>query len=224
MSTEYLKGVATLIKTPEGDIKLPRTAAVLVQTASGSNVETELANRITISEYQSEIEDIMGIIQEFQDLINDFKYDIGTSANYVELANLNREVTGKLDEFYDAIIKMDAFIVWDEKWEAIEIELKNAISELQDKVTKLENDTKIMETRLRNLEDKEEPTITDINLSSMLASTEVFEMLVNNNLEIDETKLESLTDIYTELVRREIKGINEVPEIIRKRIIRELLL
>ena len=218
-----LTGVATLLKTPEGDIKLPRTAAILVQTKDGSNVETELQKRLLVKDYSEEIDNILKIFEEFQKTLDEFRYDIGTTANYTELALLNREASELIDDFKIAIEKMEIFIIWEEKWDAIQEELQNSINMIKIYINTIENDITELNLRLSYLENNQ-PNLDSVSITAMLASTDTFEMLVNNNLIIDENKLENITLVYEELYRQGLKGVNEMPDIIKERIVNRLLL
>ena len=222
MDDNKLVGVATLLKTPEGEIKLPRTAAVLVQTADGSNVEAELMKKISIEDYSKEIGDMVDLMNEFDKSIREFRYDIGTSANYTELALLNRKASELIDDFKIAIEDMEVFLVWDEKWDNIKKEIDEAISTLATKMSDMENDITDLTLRVKCLEDI--PTIEDENLTTMLATVDMFEMMIDNHMRIDPERIDNIVEIYKELLRREIKGINEMPSIIKEKIVNQLLI
>ena len=223
MEEKTLKGVATLLKTPEGEIKLPRTAAVLVQTSSGSNVETELAKLVSKDIFNEELNSLIETFEEFSDTLKEFRYDIGTSANYTELALVNREASELYKDLKIALEDMEVFIKWEERWKEIQDTLEGDIDIIKTHINQIEIDMMELTIRLKLLEEKES-VITDVNLSSMLASVDVFEMMINNNMVIDETKLDNITLIYTELLKMDVKGINEMPDIIKERIVKQLLL
>lgn len=223
MEEKTLKGVATLLKTPEGEIKLPRTAAVLVQTSSGSNVETELAKLVSKDIFNEELNSLIETFEEFSDTLKEFRYDIGTSANYTELALVNREASELYKDLKIALEDMEVFIKWEERWKEIQDTLEGDIDIIKTHINQIEIDMMELTIRLKLLEEKES-VITDVNLSSMLASVDVFEMMLNNNMVIDDTKLDNITLIYTELLKMEVKGINEMPDIIKERIVKQLLL
>ena len=223
MEEKTLTGVATLLKTPEGEIKLPRTAAVLVQTSSGSNVETELAKLVSKDIFNEELNSLIETFEEFSDTLKEFRYDIGTSANYTELALVNREASELYKDLKIALEDMEVFIKWEERWKEIQENLEGDIDIIKTHINQIEIDMMELTLRLKLLEEKES-VITDVNLSSMLASVDVFEMMINNNMVIDETKLDNITLIYTELLKMEVKGINEMPDIIKERIVKQLLL
>lgn len=223
MEEKTLTGVATLLKTPEGEIKLPRTAAVLVQTSSGSNVETELAKLVSKDIFNEELNSLIETFEEFSDTLKEFRYDIGTSANYTELALVNREASELYKDLKIALEDMEVFIKWEERWKEIQDTLEGDIDIIKTHINQIETDMMELTIRLKLLEEKE-PVITDVNLSSMLASVDVFEMMINNNMVIDETKLDNITLIYTELLKMDVKGINEMPDIIKERIVKQLLL
>ena len=223
MEEKTLKGVATLLKTPEGEIKLPRTAAVLVQTSSGSNVETELAKLVSKDIFNEELNSLIETFEEFSDTLKEFRYDIGTSANYTELALVNREASELYKDLKIALEDMEVFIKWEERWKEIQDTLEGDIEIIQTHINQIETDMMELTIRLKLLEEKES-VITDVNLSSMLASVDVFEMMLNNNMVIDDTILDNITLIYTELLKMEVKGINEMPDIIKERIVKQLLL
>ena len=223
MEEKTLKGVATLLKTPEGEIKLPRTAAVLVQTSSGSNVETELAKLVSKDIFNEELNSLIETFEEFSDTLKEFRYDIGTSANYTELALVNREASELYKDLKIALEDMEVFIKWEERWKEIQDTLEGDIDIIKTHINQIEIDIMELTLRLKLLEEKES-VITDVNLSSMLASVDVFEMMINNNMVIDETKLDNITLIYTELLKMDVKGINEMPDIIKERIVKQLLL
>ena len=223
MEEKKLTGVATLLKTPEGEIKLPRTAAVLVQTSSGSNVETELAKLVSKDIFNEELNSLIETFEEFSDTLKEFRYDIGTSANYTELALVNREASELYKDLKIALEDMEVFIKWEERWKEIQDTLEGDIDIIKTHINQIEIDIMELAIRLKLLEEKES-VITDVNLSSMLASVDVFEMMLNNNMVIDDTKLDNITLIYTELLKMEVKGINEMPDIIKERIVKQLLL
>ena len=223
MEEKTLTGVATLLKTPEGEIKLPRTAAVLVQTSSGSNVETELAKLVSKDIFNEELNSLIETFEEFSDTLKEFRYDIGTSANYTELALVNREASELYKDLKIALEDMEVFIKWEERWKEIQDTLEGDIDIIKTHINQIEIDMMELTIRLKLLEEKES-VITDVNLSSMLASVDVFEMMINNNMVIDETKLDNITLIYTELLKMDVKGINEMPDIIKERIVKQLLL
>lgn len=223
MEEKTLTGVATLLKTPEGEIKLPRTAAVLVQTSSGSNVETELAKLVSKDIFNEELNSLIETFEEFSDTLKEFRYDIGTSANYTELALVNREASELYKDLKIALEDMEVFIKWEERWKEIQDTLEGDIDIIKTHINQIEIDMMELTLRLKLLEEKES-VITDVNLSSMLASVDVFEMMINNNMVIDETKLDNITLIYTELLKMDVKGINEMPDIIKERIVKQLLL
>lgn len=218
-----ITGVATLLKTPEGEIKLPRTAAVLVQTSSGSSVELELAKKVNIEDYSKELSNVLDMLNEFSDTLEDFRYDIGTSANYTELAVLNREASLLIDDAKKALEDMEVFIVWEEKWEAIYDDIIEKLNVINSRLNLIENDIIGLTLRVRELEERD-PSIVDVNLASMLASTDIFEMMLKNGMQVDENKLDNITNIYAELLKMEVKGINEIPNIIKERIVKQLLL
>lgn len=218
-----ITGVATLLKTPEGEIKLPRTAAVLVQTSSGSSVELELAKKVNIEDYSKELSNVLDMLNEFSDTLEDFRYDIGTSANYTELAVLNREASLLIDDAKKALEDMEVFIVWEEKWEAIYDDIMEKLNVINSRLNLIENDIIGLTLRVRELEERD-PSIVDVNLASMLASTDIFEMMLKNGMQVDENKLDNITNIYAELLKMEVKGINEIPNIIKERIVKQLLL
>ena len=60
-----------------------------------------------IKDYTEEIDNILRLFDEFEKTLNDFRYDIGTTANYTELALLNREASDLISDFKVAIEKME---------------------------------------------------------------------------------------------------------------------
>lgn len=218
-----LTGVATLLKTPEGDIKLPRTAAILVQTTDGSNVETELQKRLLIKDYTEEIDNILRLFDEFEKTLSDFRFDIGTTANYTELALLNREASNLIEDFKVAIEKMEIFVNWESKWDGIKKELENSINMIKIYINTIENDISELNIRLNYLENNQ-PEMDSVSVTNMLATVDTFEMLIENNLTINNNKLDNISAIYEELYRQGLKGINEMPDIIKEKLINRLLL
>lgn len=86
-------------------------------------------------------------------------------------------------------------------------------TEMSERVISLEKENDQLKTKIQEQE--------DITLSSMLSQTEMFEMMLNfapNNISSDNTNtLLNMKKIYSILIKKGIKNIDEVPMIIKNK-------
>lgn len=86
-------------------------------------------------------------------------------------------------------------------------------TEMSERVISLEKENDQLKTKIQEQE--------DITLSSMLSQTEMFEMMLNfapNNISLDNTNtLLNMKKIYSILIKKGIKNIDEVPMIIKNK-------
>lgn len=86
-------------------------------------------------------------------------------------------------------------------------------TEMSERIISLEKENDQLKTKIQEQE--------DITLSSMLSQTEMFEMMLNfapNNISLDNTNtLLNMKKIYSILIKKGIKNIDEVPMIIKNK-------
>ena len=118
---------------------------------------------------------------------------------------------------------MEIFVNWESKWDGIKKELENSINMIKIYINTIENDISELNIRLNYLENNQ-PEMDSVSVTNMLATVDTFEMLIENNLTINNNKLDNISAIYEELYRQGLKGINEMPDIIKEKLINRLLL
>ena len=232
--TIYTQASSSYLTSNDGDILIPFTRSELVYFKDGATLAEKLVNVPT----DADIRTLNFRLEEMENTIKRFRFDIGSTDNYYRLKEINNQADALYRQLNDIRVQIDRFN-----------EVDGLISSADNRITTLETNFTNLHDNVNRVITNFDSTLTRINdeidrikdqlvtpplvkpvtvqtddFGSLLAIADMYEEMctVVPTMSTGEVK-QSIVDTYRKLYKAELKSLDDMPDHIKDYIIAELI-